>query len=59
MRKKEEIDREESARLNRERTGVSVNARTDELKKELDRETDQLKRKYVDSGKPKAEGKED
>lgn len=58
MSKKEEIDRDETARLDRERTGDSVNARTDELKKELERETDQLKRKYVESGKPQADGKD-
>jgi len=57
MSKKEHIDRDQAARLDRERTGDSVNARTDSLKKELNRETDQLKRKYVESDKPAADGK--
>ncbi len=54
-----ENDHDEAARLDREYTGDSVNARTDELKKELDRETEQLQRKYEDSGKPKADVRED
>jgi hypothetical protein len=61
MSKKDDIDRDtdhdEAARLNRERTGDSVNARTDALKKELDRETEQLKRQYEESGKPEADSK--
>lgn len=59
MSKKENTDHSEAARLNRERTGDSVNARTDELKKELDQETDQLQRKYVkskESGQPAVDG---
>jgi len=52
-------DGDEAARLDRERTGDSVNARTDELKKELNRETEALRRKYVDTGKQKTDGKED
>lgn len=50
---------EEAARLDRERTGESVNARTDALQKELSRETDQLKRKYEDSAKPEADGRKE
>ena len=57
MSKKEHIDRDQAARLDREHTGDSANARTDSLKKELNRETDQLKRKYVESDKPAADGK--
>jgi len=59
MHRKPENDHEEAARLDREYTGDSVNARTDELKKELDREADRLQRKYVESEKPEADGKED
>ncbi len=59
MHRKPENDHEEAARLDREYTGDSVNARTDDLKKELDREADQLQRKFVESGKPEADGKED
>jgi hypothetical protein len=59
MHRKPENDHEEAARLDRERTGDSVNARTDELKKELDREADRLQRKYVESGKSEADVKED
>ncbi len=59
MTKKTENDHDEAARLDRERTGNSVNARTDELKKELTRETHELQRKYVESGKPEGEGKKD
>ncbi len=59
MHRKPENDHDEAARLDRERTGDSVNARTDELKKELDREADRLQRKYVKSEKPEADGKED
>jgi hypothetical protein len=57
MSSKADIDHSEAARLDRERTGNSVNARTDELKKELERETDQLQRKYEDSGTPGPGGK--
>ena len=59
MHRKPENDHEEAARLDREYTGDSENARTDELKKELNRETEQLQRKYEESGKPEADGKED
>ncbi len=52
-------DRDEAARLDREYTGDSVNARTDELKNDLDRETHELQRKYEDSGQPEADGKKD
>ncbi len=43
---------DEAARLDRDYTGDSVNARTPELKRELDNETDQLQRKYEESGTP-------
>ncbi len=43
---------EEAARLDRERTGEAVNARNDALQKELNQETDQLKRKYEEAEKP-------
>jgi hypothetical protein len=59
MGRKTENDHDEAARLDREYTGDSVNARTDELKKELNRETDQLQRKYEESGKPEADDRED
>lgn len=59
MARKTENDHDEAARLDREYTGDSVNARTDELKNELNRETDQLQRKYEESGKPEADRKED
>jgi len=52
-------DHDEAARLDREYTGDSVNARTDELKKELNHGADQLQRKYVESGKPEADRKDD
>lgn len=52
-------DVDEAARLDREYTGDAVNARTDELKKDLDRETEQLRRKYEETGKPEADGKQD
>ncbi len=58
MHRKPENDHDEAARLDRERTGDAVNARTDELQKELDREADRLQRKYVEPGKPEADGKE-
>lgn len=45
-------DPTEAARLDREYTGDSVNARTDELKDDLEAETEQLKREYVESDKP-------
>ncbi|MDQ3617674.1 MAG: hypothetical protein M3374_03000 [Pseudomonadota bacterium] len=59
MGRKTENDHDEAARLDREYTGDSVNARTDELKKELKRETDQLQRKYEESEKPEADSRED
>lgn len=59
MGSKTENDQDEAARLDREYTGDSVNARTDELKKELNQETDRLQRKYEESGKPEADGRED
>jgi len=49
-------DHDEAARLDRQYTGDSVNARTHELKEELEHETDQLQRKYVDTGKPETDG---
>ncbi len=52
-----EIEGEEAARLDRERTGDAVNARTDELKKELNQQAEELQRKYVESEKPEADGK--
>jgi hypothetical protein len=58
MGTKTENDHDEAARLDREYTGDAVNARTDELKKELNRETEQLQRKYEESGEPEADGKE-
>lgn len=57
MGKNTENDHDEAARLDREYTGDAVNARTHELKKELNRETDKLEQKYEDSAKPDAEGK--
>ncbi len=57
MNRNVEIEGDEAARLDRERTGDSVNARTDKLKKELVRQTDELKRKYEDSDKPEADGR--
>ncbi len=59
MARKNEHDNDESARLDREYTGDSVNARTHELKEELEQETDQLQRKYVDTGNPETDGKKD
>lgn len=52
-------DRDEAARLDREYTGDSVNARTDELKNDLNRETHQLQRKYEESAEPAALDKKD
>ncbi len=57
MSKKTENDHDEAARLNREYTGNAVNARTDELEKELNRETEELRRKYQESGTPEADRK--
>lgn len=54
MTKNTNPEGEEAARLDRERTGEAVNARNDALQKELNQETDQLKRKYVESEKPEA-----
>jgi hypothetical protein len=59
MGTKNEDDHDEAARLDRQYTGDSVNARTDELKEELEQETEQLQRKYVDTGKPETGGKKD
>ncbi|MEO5732544.1 MAG: hypothetical protein ABIQ87_02500 [Rubrivivax sp.] len=59
MGKKTDNEHDEAARLDRERTGDAVNARTDELKKELNQETDRLQRKYVESEKPEAGRNED
>lgn len=59
MSKKTENGHDEAARLDREYTGDSVNARTPELKKELKQETAQLRRKYEDSEKPQADAKKD
>lgn len=57
MNNKTEIESEEAARLDRERTGDAVNARTAELKNELNQQTEELQRKYVESEKPEADGK--
>lgn len=61
MSKKTESDHDhdEAARLDREYTGNSVNARTDELKQELNRETEQLRRKYQESVEPEPDDKSD
>ena len=55
MSTQSENDHDEAARLDREYTGDAVNARTPELKEELNKETDQLKRKYEESGRPKSD----
>lgn len=54
MTKNTNPEGEEAARLDRERTGEAVNARDDALQKELNQETDQLKRKYEEPAKPEA-----
>jgi len=59
MSRKTENDHDEAARLDREYTGDSVNARTHELKKELNRETEHLQQKYEEPEKPAAEGRKD
>jgi len=58
MARKNEHDNDEAARLDREYTGDAVNARTHELKEELEQETDQLQRKYVETGTPETDGTE-
>ncbi len=50
---------DEAARLDRQYTGDAVNARTHELKQELNRETEILQRKYEESGKPETGDKQD
>lgn len=58
MSHQNENETEEAARLDREYTGNSVNARTPELKKELERETARLRSKYEDAGNPKRDSDE-
>ena len=53
MGTKNESTRDEAARLDRQYTGDAVNARTSELKQDLERRTDTLERKYEDSGESK------
>lgn len=51
-RNTENGNNDEAARLDREYTGDAVNARTDELKEELEQETYQLQKKYDETGMP-------
>ncbi len=44
---------DEARRLDREYTGDAVNARTDELDKELQQDTHRLQRKYEEGGAKK------
>lgn len=55
MGNKTEDDNDEARRLDREYTGDAVNARTHELKEELNAETEQLKRQYEESRKSKTD----
>ncbi len=57
MGKDTQGNQDEADRLDRDYTGDSVNARTPELKKELNKQTGKLQREYEQSGTSEQDGK--
>lgn len=55
MNRKTESTQDEAARLDRDYTGDAVNARTDELQDDLERQAERLQRKIAEPGKPEAD----